>query len=120
MTTFDVQENVILLHGILQGMRNMLEIPATSWHDTTNDDKIRTWDMAIDMEKYGVDFQNIYDRWWQMFPFGVAEYVNLNLIQKDMVNLTINMIRELSQGYGEVLRADYSTRVQMAKAQPRD
>lgn len=119
-TTFDQQENTILLHGILQGLRNTLEIPSVSWYDTTSQDKVLMWEMTTALGVHGYDFQNIYDRYWQVFPFGVAEYVNLNMIQKDIVNLTFNLCRELTHGYGEILHADFPTRVQMSKAQPRD
>lgn len=119
-TTFDQQENVILLHGILQGLRNTLEIPSTPWHETDSADKVRTWDMVTALAMHGYDFQNVYDRWWQAFPFGVAEYVNLNMLQKDIVNLTFNVIRELMCGYGEILREDFPDRVTLARASLRD
>ena len=120
MTTFDRQENAILLHYILQGLQGMLGKRAVCWEDTTSDDKVRVWDMINALEKHGYDFQNIYDRYWQMLPFGIPEYANLNLIQKDIVNLAFNMIRELTQGYGEVLHTDFASRIQLSKAAPRD
>jgi hypothetical protein len=119
-TTFDQQENTIILHSILQGLRASLGSPAILWYDTTSQDKVLMWEMTSALALHGYDFQNIYDRYWQVFPYGIPEYTNLNMIQKDIVNLTFNMCRELTQGYGEILHTDFPERVTPAKAALRD
>ena len=106
MKPFKEQSNAILLHGILQGIRNACAIPATDWFDTTPDDQQKIFGMLEMLHKTSYITENVYMRWWQMFPFGTPEYRNLNMVQKDFVVLTFNMIHELSAGYGEKLIDD--------------
>lgn len=106
MKTFKQSSNAIILHALLQGMRNTVEIPSTEWFDTTDEDKQKVFGMVMMLEKSGYDTHAVYTRWWQMFPFGTPEFNNLNLLQKDLVNLTFNMVAELTAGYGEQLRDD--------------
>lgn len=106
MKIFKQQSNAMILHALLQGMRNTVEIPATDWFSTTDADKEKVFGMVAMLENTNYVTAGVYTRWWQMFPFGTPEFNNLNLVQKDLVNLTFNMVAELSAGYGEQLCDD--------------
>lgn len=105
MTPFTQTSNALILHNLLQGMRSTVGFPTVEWFITTPEDKEKVYAMVMMLEKPH-DVRAVYLRWWQMFPFGTPEYNNLNLVQKDLVNLTFNMVSELTAGYGEPLRDD--------------
>lgn len=102
MKTFNQTSNVIMLHHLLNGMLNVFEIPFTEWHETPDHDRNELYVMQEAALKDEID--EWYDSFSRRFPFGKHSWTQLNLAERDLVELAFEQCNVLTALYGELER----------------
>ena len=108
MRNYTDTSNAILLFNILQGLLEIHEgVKAnvkffTELSESTQQTYCQMVDSALTVKSIG----EWYDLYWRLFPFGEPFWQNLNISQRDVVEIPFETIAVMAVQYGRQARID--------------
>lgn len=108
MRNYTDTSNAILLFNIMQGLLEIHEgvkEGVNHFHELRAD-KQRFYHDMVDSALTVKSIGDWYDLYWRAFPFGVPFWQNLNISQRDVVEIPFETISLMAVQYGRQARID--------------